>query len=982
MGMSRQLGLFRGCSSTFILAAAFSLLAGCGKTTAYNHAGSAAQAPTTDIAGRVLVQGAPVSFTTTLISLNSGKCLDVSDISKESGAAIQQWDCWGGANQSWTFVPQADGYYEIVSVNSGKCLDIANQNTSNGANLIQWDCAGSPNQLWAIQNLGNDQHVILSKLDGKCVDIAGVSKDNGAIAWTWDYLGGANQIWNWDDSISAPPSPSPTPSPSPSPIPSSAPIVTKQIAAGNGSSSSYSLGYHTNVTSGSLLVACASLSDYASAPSLSDNNGNTWVLAQHQTLASHGQSSCWYAANAHSGATTVTVSSSGAAVIMLTLTEVSGVSSSSPLDRMGATSGTGGTVSVTTDGSVAQPNEYVMGYGFDWTNHSTWNAGGGYTLQAAAYSGITALADKNVRTGLSGAQTVTFTKNNTSDTWQAIALTFKGNAGVSPSPSPTPSPSPSPSPSPKPSPSPSPKPSPSPSQAPSQSITLSISPASMQIIQGNKQRSDLMVQRIGGFSGALQMSAQGLPSGMEIYIDPKTITGTSAGVTVVAGTSTPAGIYNLTITAQYQTASGSMSSSIQLPVTVTSGAAPSPSPKPSPSPSPIPSPSPKPSPSPSPTSTGSNRAKLIEVGWHTHTIRQLKQDQATIERSPFDGVLIEPSPGSDVFAHVANDPSSYSSDISEAATFSSSVLTDNFVRLRMGAAVSNWDWFSDSDWAATQSNVTQIAKIAAAGHFAGLAIDPESYTSYPLPWKYDAQPGAASHSFAQYKAQVRKRGAQFMNAIQSVYPQAKLLHYGLLSFVKSAIQASQGNPSSLDANLTDQIYGLEPAFLDGMLDAVTTVQIIDGDEESYDDYRASQFDASRAFVMETAARVAISPENQAKYASHVTYGAAVYMDSLLTPDPSQLWWIGNFLCSSSDRLQVLQSDVYNQLRVSDRYSWFFNEQVNWYTGSIPAGVQSALTNAKSKYVNGQSLGFSVDAIVDAAEQRQSAAYHGQSWSCP
>jgi hypothetical protein len=41
----------------------------------------------------------------TLKPENSGKCLDVINISKADGAGVQQYSCWGGANQEWSFSP-------------------------------------------------------------------------------------------------------------------------------------------------------------------------------------------------------------------------------------------------------------------------------------------------------------------------------------------------------------------------------------------------------------------------------------------------------------------------------------------------------------------------------------------------------------------------------------------------------------------------------------------------------------------------------------------------------------------------------------------------------------------------------------------------------------------------------------------------------------------------------------------------------------
>ncbi|WP_030248472.1 RICIN domain-containing protein, partial [Streptomyces sp. NRRL S-350] len=61
-----------------------------------------------------------------LVSVNSGKCLDVTGASTADGAQIVQWSCGTDKpNQQWTLVPVAgSGAVQLVSVNSGKCLDV------------------------------------------------------------------------------------------------------------------------------------------------------------------------------------------------------------------------------------------------------------------------------------------------------------------------------------------------------------------------------------------------------------------------------------------------------------------------------------------------------------------------------------------------------------------------------------------------------------------------------------------------------------------------------------------------------------------------------------------------------------------------------------------------------------------------------------------------------------------------------------------
>jgi hypothetical protein len=58
----------------------------------------------------------------------------------------QLWDCTGGKNQQW--VPQANG--TLVSAQSGRCLDVPGFDTTNGTQLAIWDCNGGQNQQWTL----------------------------------------------------------------------------------------------------------------------------------------------------------------------------------------------------------------------------------------------------------------------------------------------------------------------------------------------------------------------------------------------------------------------------------------------------------------------------------------------------------------------------------------------------------------------------------------------------------------------------------------------------------------------------------------------------------------------------------------------------------------------------------------------------------------------------------------------------------------
>jgi len=95
-----------------------------------------------------------------ILNARSGLCLEVAGwdqgafVADDDGANVRQWEYTGGANQLWRFEDAGGGYYRIVSVRSGKCLDLHAYSHENGANIQQWACHGADNQLWELRPHG------------------------------------------------------------------------------------------------------------------------------------------------------------------------------------------------------------------------------------------------------------------------------------------------------------------------------------------------------------------------------------------------------------------------------------------------------------------------------------------------------------------------------------------------------------------------------------------------------------------------------------------------------------------------------------------------------------------------------------------------------------------------------------------------------------------------------------------------------------
>jgi hypothetical protein len=130
-----------------------------------------------------------------VVNRNSGKALDVCNVSTADGACIQQWTRSGGQNQQWQFVDSGSGYYRLRARHSGKVLDVYNWSTADGAAIVQWSDHNGNNQQWQLLD-SPDGHVrLISRHSGKALEAPYGNTDNGAAIVQYTDWGGANQQW-------------------------------------------------------------------------------------------------------------------------------------------------------------------------------------------------------------------------------------------------------------------------------------------------------------------------------------------------------------------------------------------------------------------------------------------------------------------------------------------------------------------------------------------------------------------------------------------------------------------------------------------------------------------------------------------------------------------------------------------------------------------------------------------------------------------
>jgi len=115
-----------------------------------------------------------------IVGSQSGRCVDVPNVSHTNGTRVQLYDCNGGTNQSWTYTSSRQ-----LTVYGTTCLDAAG--TGNGSAVQIYGCNGQANQQWAV----NANGTITNVQSGRCLDVWGTG--NGQQIQLWDCNGQANQ---------------------------------------------------------------------------------------------------------------------------------------------------------------------------------------------------------------------------------------------------------------------------------------------------------------------------------------------------------------------------------------------------------------------------------------------------------------------------------------------------------------------------------------------------------------------------------------------------------------------------------------------------------------------------------------------------------------------------------------------------------------------------------------------------------------------
>jgi hypothetical protein len=354
--------------------------------------------------------------------------------------------------------------------------------------------------------------------------------------------------------------------------------------------------------------------------------------------------------------------------------------------------------------------------------------------------------------------------------------------------------------------------------------------------------------------------------------------------------------------------------------------------------------------------------KLIEYGWDVPEVGYVRQHIREMEKRPFDGLIFRlPPEFGQVFTVAKWDEAKFTAALEDGRGIQWGSFTDNFI---IAWSASTMDWFSDRDWEIVRHNVGLMARAAAAARCKGLCFDPEPYAGNP--WSYSEAAHRADKSFAQYEAQVRKRGAEFMRAITGEQPDTVVHTFFLLSLFSSF--ASAPDPAQREAMLARHSYGLLPAFVNGMLDAAgPKVMITDGNESAYYYTEPLSYYTSYHWVRQGALAF-VAPENVGKYQTQLQASQALYVDHVFNlRGPGA--WVSSAL-SPEERARWFEQDVYNALASADAYVWCYSEKMNWWKNEgIPPGLPEAIVAARGKIARGQALGYDLGPTLREAERK-------------
>jgi hypothetical protein len=342
---------------------------------------------------------------------------------------------------------------------------------------------------------------------------------------------------------------------------------------------------------------------------------------------------------------------------------------------------------------------------------------------------------------------------------------------------------------------------------------------------------------------------------------------------------------------------------------------------------------------------------LIEWGGGEPDQTFLKTHIAAMERKPFDGVVLHLTvPG--VPPHLANfswhlADYRYQWDelrpaVEELGAVPFHRFQHNLLRVNLNPTDRPLDLLDDDTWDTLLANLKLAARVARDSGLRGFMVDPEAYAARdPLDDRprfnvFDyTQRTVREASFEVYRSAAFQRGQQAAVVLAETAPNLVLLFAFAYSF-----------PCGASEPEAEKVYGLLPAFIDGILVAKPKeLMVVEGHESSYALRYCRQFQRAYRWLRSECRSLSSVPQ---RYDHDLRIGFGIWMDyqSAAPCAPYRMEgkpcpWADPSLYPEKARHRVdprlFGEAVASALDLSDRYVWIYSEEPRWWTSAQPEG---------------------------------------------
>ena len=356
--------------------------------------------------------------------------------------------------------------------------------------------------------------------------------------------------------------------------------------------------------------------------------------------------------------------------------------------------------------------------------------------------------------------------------------------------------------------------------------------------------------------------------------------------------------------------------------------------------------------------------KIIEFGWDYPDVSFLKTHIVDMEKKPFDGVVFS----FDFDIYNAFDTIQRADSLfqyKELSQLKWKKFTDNFLFMR-GASITGAHWLDDNSWSKIERNLKKVSKALSVSKAKGIGFDPEYYynDSTLNPWVYRAS-YYRDLSYEQVGSYVRKRGKQFIKALQADKPDIKILCFWLLDLFDAQSRTQPATKTGM---------ALYPFFIEGIMEGINQVNsIIDGNESSYWYQKPENFILAGEYLRDRGRDLVYSPLKP-KF-KDISVAQSVYFDWIYAKIPS---YDKGF--NQATRERYLRDNLYSALKSCDKYVWFYNERINWWKDDTASAVEKVIVNVRGKMLDDQRIKSAVisgnSTIFNFKEEKQNASYQG------